>query len=95
MRIFSLSKNSQLWIQATVMMCLVLFPACGKDLEKETFDVYLIDKKGQEKKVDTVTGISQCRMKAASKPLTTPAQKRLNDWSTTTFGNIGIRHNCI
>ena len=64
MRIFSLSKNSQLWIQATVMMCLVLFPACGKDLEKETFDVYLIDKKGQEKKVDTVTGISQCRMKA-------------------------------
>ena len=64
MRIFSLFKNSQLWIQATVMMCLVLFPACGKDLEKETFDVYLIDKKGQEKKVDTVTGISQCRMKA-------------------------------
>ena len=64
MRIFSLSKNSQLWIQATVMMCLVLFPACCKDLEKETFDVYLIDKKGQEKKVDTVTGISQCRMKA-------------------------------
>ena len=64
MRIFRLSKNSQLWIQATVMMCLVLFPACGKDLEKETFDVYLIDKKGQEKKVDTVTGISQCRMKA-------------------------------
>jgi len=50
MRIFSLSKNSQLWIQATVMI--------------ETFDVYLIDKKGQEKKVDTVTGISQCRMKA-------------------------------
>ena len=64
MRIFSLSKISQLWIQATVMMCLVLFPACGKDLEKETFDVYLIDKEGQEKKVDTVTGISQCRMKA-------------------------------
>ena len=64
MRIFSLSKNSQLWIQATVMMCLVLFSACGKDLEKETFDVYLIDKDGQEKKVDTVTGISQCRMKA-------------------------------
>ncbi|MCS5622172.1 MAG: hypothetical protein NZ656_09495 [Nitrospinaceae bacterium] len=64
MRIFSLSKISQLWIQATVMMCLVLFPACGKDLEKETFDVYLIDKDGQEKKVDTVTGISQCRMKA-------------------------------
>ena len=64
MRIFSLSKISQLLIQATVMMCLVLFPACGKDLEKETFDVYLIDKKGQEKKVDTVTGISQCRMKA-------------------------------
>ena len=64
MRIFSLSKISQLWIQATVMMCLVLFPACGKDLEKETFDIYLIDKAGQEKKVDTVTGISQCRMKA-------------------------------
>ena len=64
MRIFNLSKISQLWIQATVVMCLVLFPACGKDLEKETFDVYLIDKKGQEKKVDTVTGISQCRMKA-------------------------------
>ena len=64
MRIFSLSKISQLWIQATVMMCLVLFSACGKDLEKETFDVYLIDKEGQEKKVDTVTGISQCRMKA-------------------------------
>ena len=64
MRIFSLSKISQLWIQATVMMCLVLFPACVKDLEKETFDVYLIDKEGQEKKVDTVTGISQCRMKA-------------------------------
>ena len=64
MRIFSLSKISQLWIQATVMMCLVLFSACGKDLEKETFDVYLIDKKGKEKKVDTVTGISQCRMKA-------------------------------
>ena len=64
MRIFSLSKISQLWIQATVMMCLVLFPACGKDLEKETFDVYLIDKERQEKKVDTVTGISQCRMKA-------------------------------
>jgi len=64
MRIFSLSKISQLWIQATVMMCLVLFSACGKDLEKETFDVYLIDKDGQEKKVDTVTGISQCRMKA-------------------------------
>ena len=64
MRIFSLSKISQLLIQATVMMCLVLFPACGKDLEKETFDVYLIDKEGQEKKVDTVTGISQCRMKA-------------------------------
>ena len=61
MRIFSLSKISQLWIQATVMMCLVLFSACGKDLEKETFDVYLIDKDGQEKKVDTVTGISQCR----------------------------------
>ena len=38
--------------------------ACGKDLEKETFDVYLIDKKGKEKKVDTVKGISQCRMKA-------------------------------
>ena len=50
MRIFSLSKISQLWIQATVMMCLVLFPACGKDLEKETFDIYLIDKAGQEKK---------------------------------------------
>ena len=64
MRVFSLSKISQLWIQATVMMCLVLFSACGKDLEKETFDVYLIDKGGQEKKVDTVTGISQCRMKA-------------------------------
>ena len=64
MRIFSLSKISQLWIQATVMMCLVLFSACGKDLEKETFDVYLIDKDGQEKKVDSVTGISQCRMKA-------------------------------
>ena len=64
MRIFSLSKISQLWIQATVMMCLVLFPACGKDLEKETFDVYLIDKEGQEKKVATVTGILQCRMKA-------------------------------
>lgn len=64
MRIVSLSKISQLWIQATVMMCLVLFSACGKDLEKETFDVYLIDKDGQEKKVDTVTGISQCRMKA-------------------------------
>ena len=64
MRIFSLSKISQLWIQATAMMCLVLFSACGKDLEKETFDVYLIDKEGQEKKVDTVTGISQCRMKA-------------------------------
>ena len=64
MRIFNLSKISQLWIQAIVIMCLVLFPACGKDLEKETFDVYLIDKKGQEKKVDTVTGISQCRMKA-------------------------------
>mgnify|MGYP001222206896 FL=1 len=64
MRIFSLSKISQLWIQATVMMCLVLFPACGKDLEKETFDVYLIDKEGQEKKVDTVTDILQCRMKA-------------------------------
>ena len=64
MRIFSLSKISQLWIQATVMMWLVLFSACGKDLEKETFDVYLIDKDGQEKKVDTVTGISQCRMKA-------------------------------
>ncbi|HIE80147.1 MAG TPA: hypothetical protein EYQ03_05755, partial [Nitrospinaceae bacterium] len=64
MRIFSLSKISQLWIQATVMMCLVLFSACGKNLEKETFDVYLIDKDGQEKKVDTVTGISQCRMKA-------------------------------
>jgi len=64
MRIFSLSKISQLWIQATVMMCLVLFPACGKDLEKETFDIYLIDKAGQEKKVDTVTGISRCRMKA-------------------------------
>ena len=64
MRIFSLSKISQLWIQATVMLCLVLFSACGKDLEKETFDVYLIDKDGQEKKVDTVTGISQCRMKA-------------------------------
>ena len=64
MRIFSLSKISQLWIQATVMMCLVLFSACGKDLEKETFDVYLIDKDGQEKKVDTVTGISQCRIKA-------------------------------
>ena len=64
MRIFSLSKISQLWIQATVMMCLVLFPACGRDLEKETFDIYLIDKAGQEKKVDTVTGISQCRMKA-------------------------------
>jgi len=64
MRIFSLSKISQLWIQATVMMCLVLFSACGKNLEKATFDVYLIDKDGQEKKVDTVTGISQCRMKA-------------------------------
>jgi len=64
MRIFSLSKISQLWIQATVMIFLVLFSACGKDLEKETFDVYLIDKDGQEKKVDTVTGISQCRMKA-------------------------------
>ena len=64
MRIFSLCKISQLWIQATVMMCLVLFSGCGKDLEKETFDVYLIDKDGQEKKVDTVTGISQCRMKA-------------------------------
>ena len=64
MRIFNLSKISQLWIQATVMMCLVMFSACGKDLEKETFDVYLIDKDGQEKKVDTVTGISQCRMKA-------------------------------
>ena len=64
MRIFSLSKISQLWIQATVMMCLVLFSACGKDMEEETFDVYLIDKDGQEKKVDTVTGISQCRMKA-------------------------------
>ena len=64
MRIFNLSKISQLWIQAIVIMCLVLFPASGKDLEKETFDVYLIDKKGQEKKVDTVTGISQCRMKA-------------------------------
>ena len=64
MRIFSISKISQLWILATVMMCLVLFSACGKDLEKETFDVYLIDKDGQEKKVDTVTGISQCRMKA-------------------------------
>ena len=64
MRIFSLSKISQLWIQATVMMCLVMFSACGKNLEKETFDVYLIDKDGQEKKVDTVTGISQCRMKA-------------------------------
>ena len=64
MRISNLSKISQLWIQATVMMCLVLFPACGKDLEKETFDIYLIDKDGQEKKVDTVTGISQCRMKA-------------------------------
>ena len=64
MRIFSLSKISQLWIRATVMMCLVMFAACGKDLEKETFDVYLIDKDGQEKKVDTVTGISQCRMKA-------------------------------
>ena len=64
MRIFSLSKISQLWIQATVMMCLVLFSACGKNLEKETFDVYLIDKDGQEKKVDTVTGISQCRIKA-------------------------------
>ena len=64
MRIFSLSKISQLWIQATVMMCLVLFSACGKDLEKETFDVYLIDKDGQEKKVDTVTAVSQCRMKA-------------------------------
>ena len=50
MRIFSLSKISQLWIQATVMMCLVLFSACGKDLEKETFDVYLIDKDGQGKK---------------------------------------------
>ena len=64
MQIFSLSKISQLWIQATVMMCLVLFSACGKNLEKETFDVYLIDKDGQEKKVDTVTGIPQCRMKA-------------------------------
>ena len=64
MRIISLSKISQLWIRATVMMCLVMFSACGKDLEKETFDVYLIDKDGQEKKVDTVTGISQCRMKA-------------------------------
>ena len=49
MRIFSLSKISQLWIQATVMMCLVLFSACGKDLEKETFDVYLIDKDSREK----------------------------------------------
>ena len=47
------------------MMCLVfVFRLVGKNLEKETFDVYLIDKDGQEKKVDTVTGISQCRMKA-------------------------------
>lgn len=64
MQILSPSKTSQLWIQTTVMMCLILCCACGPDMEKENFDVYLIDKEGQEKKVDTVTGISQCRMKA-------------------------------
>ncbi len=64
MQNFSLCKTSKLGTYATVMMCLFLFCACGKDMEKETFDVYLIDKDGKEKKVDTVTGISQCRMKA-------------------------------
>ena len=46
------------------LILLIWLVACGKELEKETFDVYLIDKKGKKKKVDTVTGISQCRMKA-------------------------------
>ena len=46
------------------MIGLILLFACGKDLEKETFDVYLADKGGEEKKVATVTGISQCRTKA-------------------------------
>lgn len=33
-------------------------------MEKETFDVYLIDADGAEKKVDTVIGLNKCRMKA-------------------------------
>ena len=32
------------------LILLIWLIACGKDLEKETFDVYLIDKKGKEKK---------------------------------------------
>ena len=51
------------------LILLIWLVACGKDLEKETFDVYLIDKKGKEKKVDTVKGISQCRMKAENPAL--------------------------
>ncbi len=42
----------------------LLISGCGKDLEKETFDVYLIAKDGKEEKVDTVVGISECRKKA-------------------------------
>jgi len=64
MRFFSLSQNSQKWLWFPAMMGLILLLACGKDLEKETFDVYLIVKGDKEKKVATVTGISQCRIKA-------------------------------
>jgi len=46
------------------MIGLILLLACGRDLEKETFDVYLIVNGDKEKKVATVTGISQCRTKA-------------------------------
>ncbi len=45
-----LYKTSKLGTYATVVMCLFLFCACGKDMEKETFDVYLIGKDGKEKK---------------------------------------------
>ncbi len=52
------------WIWIPALILLSWLAACGKDLEKETFDVYLIDSDGKEDKVDTVTGISQCRIKA-------------------------------
>ena len=64
MRFFSQSQNSRKWPWVSAIIALILLLACGKDLEKETFDVYLIDKGDKVKKVATVTGISQCRMKA-------------------------------
>ena len=64
MRFFSLSQMRQHWLWIPAIMSLMLLFACGKDLEKETFDVYLAEKGGEAKKVATETGISQCREKA-------------------------------